>query len=255
MNSLPADILPCIVCSLDTSDLGSCSLVTRTFHHIAQRLLFSHLALSHSTWQARCSFFLKGRGIRLLKYITSLTLKVSSVPFFDNTENIPSLLTSLLQRISQHGLQSLCIHASPPFEWSHWHHRFQDMIFSSVFPWISSLQFHWVNHVPVLTVVQKCPNLARLEPSPASAGTVEEITGNDARSLSRLTSLTMNLFSHFDLEKGSSLHQYITLAGTKIQSLELLSFMSLYDYPTSLEPFASFSQQLRHLSFALTSAM
>ncbi|KAH8834471.1 hypothetical protein DL96DRAFT_1580672 [Flagelloscypha sp. PMI_526] len=254
MTSLPLDLLPHLLSSLDARDLEICSFVTWDFHHIARQLLFSQLTLCSKTWRAKCDFLLKDPESQLLKHTKSLTFLTQDMPIFTQNNEVPSLLISLLQKFQGHRIKRFCIDSlSQEHAWSDLHTAFQNAITASVLPSILSLQLLGVTRIPLLTVLGQCPSAANISFSAESdyVGTYVDTRKTELSRDSNVTSLSVGIFGESDFSTTRTLAQYILLGGSKIISLELDQYCAPSHFPKSfpfLEPFEALTQRLLHLS-------
>ncbi|KAH8834534.1 hypothetical protein DL96DRAFT_1810781 [Flagelloscypha sp. PMI_526] len=253
MVTLPLDLLPYFLSSLDKPDLERCCLVARDFYHTARPFQFSRLVLDSKTWKLKCRFLLDSPGSQFLKYIKSLKLEIISMPLFRGGEEMPSSLLVLLQRLQGHHLDSLCIDARPDeCKWNDLHSTFRKGVFDILLPHITSLELLSMVNLPISWIARRCPKLVNMELGSehkyiAKLSDIEREEPID----SNVTSLSFFMFGTRDFETDRSLGQYILHAGTKINSLELTQYMPREEFPMSLDflqCLGSLTQQLHHLS-------
>ncbi|KAH8834604.1 hypothetical protein DL96DRAFT_1676677 [Flagelloscypha sp. PMI_526] len=255
MTSLPVDLLPNFLCSLDAPDLEMCCLVTGSFYRVARPLLFTHLVLSSRTWKAKCRLLLHNPESHLLKHTRSLTLEVVGIPVFDEDTEHHSILVSLLQRFQGHYLDAFCMDSRlDERRWSNLNKRFQDAISVSILPFTSSIQFLGLTFIPLLTVLAQCSLLQdiRLGAASKDIGDENDIQQEVLSLLPGPSALSFDVFGTSDFEENVSLTKYMLLKGDKIQYLEFGEYCSESSFPISLsflEPFTNLKGRLLHLSF------
>ncbi|KAH8834593.1 hypothetical protein DL96DRAFT_1810835 [Flagelloscypha sp. PMI_526] len=254
MTSLPIDLLPNILSSLEASDLEKCCLVTQSFHGVARQLLFSHLILSSTTWKAKCRFLLDAPDDHLLKLTKSLTIYIVGMPVFFEVDEVPSLFVSLLQKFDGHRLAAFCMNALPnEYRWLDLSPHFERLIFDSILPFTSSLQFVGFTYIPLLRVIGRCSGLLDNALGANSDSIGNLVTQSEkTQVLPSVRSISFGTFGTSDFNANISLSQYLGLPETRIQSLSFAEYCSSDKFPISLSflgPFRILTQHLLHLSF------
>ncbi|KAH8834636.1 hypothetical protein DL96DRAFT_1676695 [Flagelloscypha sp. PMI_526] len=101
---------------LDGRDLEKCRRVTVAFRHIACPLLFSHVILWSSTWEAKCSFLLGATSEGLLSHIKKVTIRIDGIPGLTKNEDFQPLIQSFLRTVGPQ-LDAFCIHPEIDLHW------------------------------------------------------------------------------------------------------------------------------------------
>ncbi|KAH8798761.1 hypothetical protein DL96DRAFT_1638672 [Flagelloscypha sp. PMI_526] len=254
MTGLPLDLLPNFLCSLDTSALEQCSLVSWSFHRVARQLLFSHLVLCGKTWKAKCMVLLDAADDHLVKLTKSLTLDAVDMPVFFQEDEVPPLLIAVLQRFRGHRFETFRMTCLPAeMKWSFLNPHFVDLITGSILPCTSSLQLFGFTCIPLLKVIGRCPGLLDIALGAHSDTIGDQIDQSEAIHLpSGARSISFGVFGTSDFDANNSLAKYMGQTDMKIRSLSFAEYCSNNQFPTSLsflEPFGSLTHHLLHLSF------
>ncbi|KAH8834667.1 hypothetical protein DL96DRAFT_1581240 [Flagelloscypha sp. PMI_526] len=253
--SLPLDLLPNIMGSLDITDLESCSLVAASFRKIARPLLFAHVTLCNGTWKPKCTFLLSDPGVVYHRHVKKLSLQIDGMPSLDMDEEIPLSLTSVLEMLAPY-LEAFCLHSTVDFGWEKLNSSFLDVIIRVIMPRIRSLELLRIMQIPVLTTLKNCPHLQHLHLSATDyiIGKPEnyvEIKDLYDWNLPKATSIEIDVFGEEDFGDVSSLQPYIRYAGAKIRAFKLGKSCNRH-FPLSwdfLRPFEEMRNSIHHLSF------
>ncbi|KAH8834628.1 hypothetical protein DL96DRAFT_1581135 [Flagelloscypha sp. PMI_526] len=252
--SLPLDLLPHILGYLDGADLDKCCRVTVAFRLTARLLLFSHVILCSTTWEATCGFLLGATGEKLLSHINKVTMRIDGSPGLAKDDFEP-LVQSFLRTVGPQ-LDAFCIRTNTEREWNKLHISFREDIRHKILPHIHTLELLGIVQIPFLTILPRCPNLTVLR-----VGSTEYIIGKreinikmeDLMKLDfpHVASLTMDVFALEDFGRSTSLARYLVFRGNEIQNLTLDRFCDP-DFPLALDfliPFEGLRNSLLHLSF------
>ncbi|KAH8834607.1 hypothetical protein DL96DRAFT_1581070 [Flagelloscypha sp. PMI_526] len=247
--SLPLDLLPNILGSLDAADLEACTLVAFSFRRIARQFLFTHLVLCARTWEAKCSFLREELGSEFRRKVTKITLKIEELPVLAKVHKVPRPLLLLLQEVGSQ-LDMFCIEAEREISWDILHPSIREVVVNFL-PYIRSLELFGINQIPLLTVLVHFPHLQRLSLQ-ADLAIIGKMDQNDHEenalelSLPGVTSISVNVFAEEDFEKPNSSLAHI-LTGPNIRSVMLVRSCD-DDFLISWDAVELFAHQLHHLS-------
>ncbi|KAH8834606.1 hypothetical protein DL96DRAFT_1581067 [Flagelloscypha sp. PMI_526] len=246
--SLPLDLLPNILRSLDNSDLKICILVSNSFRHIALPLFLAHVTLCSQTWKKKCAFLLGEAGITLRSNIRKITVKIDEIPILSRDSEFPSLLRLVLREIGPR-LDALCIRSKDERSWNELHPAFLKVVVASM-PQIRSLELPGICNIPLLTALSPFPLLQRLYlKSEHFIITIRDYNFDiDALpSLPKVTFLSVDSFVQEDFSRYNSLGRYILAAGSEIQSIDLVQFCD-DEFPLNWDFLEPYTGSLLHLS-------
>ncbi|KAH8834533.1 hypothetical protein DL96DRAFT_1580872 [Flagelloscypha sp. PMI_526] len=238
MASLPLDLLPQLLHSLDAPDLDICCLVTRDFYRVARQVFFTHLVLTSRTWRAKCRLLLSDRGSQFVANIRNLTIQLLQMPLFLADEELPSNLVSLLERWSGPAcsIYSFCLEAVPEYSYTR------------------SLHVLGLFSIPLHTVLGYCTILLSLHLSAKVEEIPRDLLDGDTTPTSFSTEIRSLLFGSFgqsDFSQRRTLAPFLQMNGTRIHSLELGYYCHPH-FPVTLNFLASYhsiTNWLVHLSF------
>ncbi|KAH8797781.1 hypothetical protein DL96DRAFT_897474 [Flagelloscypha sp. PMI_526] len=217
MVSLPLDIVPHILSSLDVSDLESCSLVTHAFNTISQEILFSyHLVLCSKTWRAKSSFLLGERGRHLCERVKNLTVRLDGIPgLYGNVAlDYPRsnlILLALLGKVAPQ-LDTLSLNGIVRSSCISWKrlipYGVNDFLCDQVLPYIRRLDIENFVSVPLLGILSHCRCLDTLDIGARYGGFAKEEDAPFKLWLPKVSNLTVAGFKEQDFGSETSLGRY-----------------------------------------------
>ncbi|KAH8834463.1 hypothetical protein DL96DRAFT_1580651 [Flagelloscypha sp. PMI_526] len=265
--SLPLDIVPHILGSLDVSDLESCSLVTHAFHTISREIFFAqHLVLCGSTYEAKCSFLLGEKGASFFPRVKKLTLLLADIPGVTRSANPLHPYLSLFIRKVGPQLDQLSLDGVVKRNsWLTWMEpsasNYHDLLCTAVLPHIRSLKILNFNYLPLFTILSHCRQLQNFvitSPQYTSNPQQEEEAAAALKmKFPAILNLYITSFTKHSFELRTALAQYIDRPDATVTFLELSGYYPLLSsakFPLHLDylpPMESLRSTLQHVSLGL----
>ncbi|KAH8796828.1 hypothetical protein DL96DRAFT_1721752 [Flagelloscypha sp. PMI_526] len=257
---LPLDVYCQIFAFLPRTELQKMLFMNSALCRLAEEFLSKHISLHSESWRKTCTFFVEGKGSRLLNRTKKLTVFLEDMPIVRSYPEEASNIQRLCKFIEIIGFQLSVLTLDGRSEheysltWDTISWEFRETLVIHALPFIHSLKILESTSLPLQHIIRHCPHLRHIHLSAEYDVITSEMVEKqeDIKGLPVVSSMSFGEFGEVDFDRGISLFQYLREASSTPTSLHFETWSGVPDFPLKLPFLDSFDRlkdNLLSLSF------